>query len=454
MSRYIVILGAGESGTGAALLAHAQGFRVFVSDAGSIKSEYRQQLKDAGIAFEEGKHTEDLILKADEIIKSPGIPFTAPIVAASLKKNIPVIDELEFASRYTKAMIIAVTGTNGKTTTTLLIYHLLKNGGLNVGLAGNVGQSLAASIVRDQFDFYVVEVSSFQIDGMQSFRPDFAVILNITPDHLDRYHYQVENYVQSKMAITKNMGPDQVLIYGGDSPLLAEGILSTKPQSRIWEISLEKEAEGFIKDGQLIARMGEEEIRVAEDKTALKGPHNKINMLGAMLAAMAAGVGEQQIMEGLATFKNAPHRLEYVGTISEVNFINDSKATNIDSVKYALQSFDRPLVWIAGGVDKGNDYNLVMESALEKVKALVCLGIDNTKLTEAFGGKISQISETKDMRDAVMAALSYAAAHDVVLLSPACASFDLFKNYEDRGNQFRTVVQELMKDKNMKGEQA
>lgn len=436
----MTILGAGESGTGAALLAKAKGYDVFVSDNGVIANKYKAQLRDAEIEFEEKQHSKKKILESQLVIKSPGIPDKAPLIIALKENGVRVIDEIEFAFTYTKAKIIAITGTNGKTTTTLLTYHLLKEAGFNVGLAGNIGKSLALQVVEDNYDYYVVEISSFQLDGCYLFKPHVAILLNITPDHMDRYEYKLDNYVSSKFRIIQNADANDHFIYFGDNDLIANRLENLVIDSSTINISLNT-ANDYHFDGENMHLING--VIVAQKDTVLLGAHNAINMMAAINAALTVEADIDKIKQGLKTFNNAPHRMEYVDTINEVRFINDSKATNVDAVKYALDSFSEPLVWIAGGVDKGNEYDLIMEQVNAKVKSLICLGNDNTKLREAFHNSILQILETDSMKDAVRGALSYAAAHDVVLLSPACASFDLYKNYEDRGEQFKQAVKEL-----------
>jgi UDP-N-acetylmuramoylalanine--D-glutamate ligase len=450
MSGKIAILGAGESGTGAALLARAKGYDVFVSDAGNIAAKYRTELQKNSIPFEEGKHTESEILDASLIIKSPGIDPSIEIVRKAIEKNIEVIDELEFAYRFTSAKIIAITGTNGKTTTTLLTYHLMKEAGFDVGLAGNVGQSLARQLISGEREYYVVEISSFQLDGTKMFRPYISMLLNITPDHMDRYQYSLKNYVSSKLRVMKNQTAEDHFIYNSEDPILSKELLERglfKPLGHGFSIDGSKASEMYYRKGKMYF-FG---FWIAQKNTSLRGLHNAQNMMAAVEALRILGAKPEVIKEGLKTFKNAPHRLEYVATINDVQFYNDSKATNVDAVKYALESFDEQLVWIAGGVDKGNDYSLIMDEVNEKVKALICLGKNNVRLRDAFHDKIIDILETDTMRDAVNGAMNYARANDVVLLSPACASFDLFKNYEDRGNQFRETVLALKEDfeKNM-----
>lgn len=448
MRERIVILGAGESGTGAALLAKAKGFDVFVSDQGPIKEKYKTELTQAGIAFEEGLHTEALVLNAQRIVKSPGIPDKAEIIKKVKAAGISVVDEIEFAYGYTNARIIAITGTNGKTTTTLLTYHLLKSAGFNVGLGGNVGFSMARQVATENYDWYVLELSSFQLDGTKQFNPQTAILLNITPDHLDRYEYTMQNYVDSKFRIVQNMKAGQHFIYYADDALIAGELRKRKLGADAISISLKKDAGATLHFTGDVMQFGlAEAFAIAQSDTTLKGPHNLINTMAAVSAAYQAGVSLEAIRAGLLTFKNAPHRLEPVATIQGVDFVNDSKATNVDSVVYALGSYDRPLVWIAGGVDKGNDYNLIKDDVQRKVRTLICLGKDNTKLKQAFAGVVNDIQETQSVHELVRLALQAAKAGDVVLLSPACASFDLFRNYEDRGDQFRKAVLELKQEK-------
>ncbi len=446
MQEKIVILGAGESGTGAAILAQRKGFSVFVSDKSSIAPKYKQRLEQEGIAYEEGLHTEEKILDATEVVKSPGIPEKAPVVKALLEKGIPVIDELEFASRYTKSKFIAITGTNGKTTTTLLTYHLLKEAGLNVGLAGNIGFSLALQIAEGkEFEWVVLEVSSFQIDGFRKFHPQVAVLLNITPDHLDRYNYRIEEYVDSKFGLIRNMGAGDVFIYNADDRLIADGLGSRNIRVQERAISADEkkgDAAALIRQGELKLNNGGNEVLLELENLPLKGRHNSINMAGAALAALEAGVKPGRLQELLASFKNAPHRMQPVAEFNGVEYINDSKATNVDAVFYALEAMQKPVVWIAGGVDKGNEYEQLREVAAG-VRVLVCLGTDNSKLRKAFEGSIPEIYETSGMQQAVSIACRVARAGEVVLLSPACASFDLFRNYEDRGEQFTRFSQSL-----------
>lgn len=447
MKEKIVILGAGESGTGAALLAKVKGFDVFVSDQGLIKDKYKSELDSNAIAFEEGGHSEEKILDAKLIIKSPGIGDKAPIMQKVAKVNIPVIDEIEFAFRHTTAKVIAVTGTNGKTTTTLLTYHLMKQAGFHVALAGNVGFSMARQVAREKFDWYVLEVSSYQLDGTETFKPEIGILLNITPDHLDRYEYTMQNYVNSKFQLIENMTRQEHFIYYADDHVIANEIKTRSVVPGQIPVSLQPNAASAVRyDGKKMNFHLKENFTIAQSETTLKGPHNLINTMAAVTAVYLAGANLGSIRTGLKTFVNAPHRLEPVGTIKGIEFINDSKATNVDSVVYALGSYDKPLVWIAGGIDKGNDYNLIKEAVKKKVRALICLGKDNDKLRKAFGDTVPTIKETQSVKELVRLALQVAKEGDVVLLSPACASFDLFKNYEDRGDQFRSAVLELKRE--------
>jgi UDP-N-acetylmuramoylalanine--D-glutamate ligase len=449
MKERVVILGAGESGTGAALLAKVKGMEVFVSDQGQLKEKYKTELKQHNIEFEEGLHTESKILNATLIIKSPGIPEKAEIIKKVKSAHIPMIDEIEFAFRYIgSSKVVAITGTNGKTTTTLLTYHLMKEAGVKVALGGNVGFSMARQVAESKFDWYVLEMSSFQLDGTDTFKPDIGVLLNITPDHLDRYEYNMQNYVNSKFQLIENMEPQQHFIYYADDQVIANDLRSRAIVPQRVPVSLNASSDAGVKfDGtKMTFQLKDRSFAITQSDTTLKGPHNLINTMAAVSAVCLAGVKLEKVMEGLKTFKNAPHRLEPVGVIKGVEFINDSKATNVDSVVYALGSYDKPLVWIAGGIDKGNDYNLIKEEVKKKVKALICLGKDNDKLKKAFGEVVPQIEETQSVKELVRMALKASKEGDIVLLSPACASFDLFKNYEDRGNQFRDAVSELKKE--------
>jgi UDP-N-acetylmuramoylalanine--D-glutamate ligase len=446
MRERIVILGGGESGTGAALLAKAKGFDVFVSDQSPLKEKYKAELESNNIAFEEGKHTDALILNANLIIKSPGIPYKADIIKKLKTAQISIIDEIEFASRYTNAKFIAITGTNGKTTTTLLTYHLLKESGFNVGLAGNVGFSMARQIIDKNFDWFVLELSSFQLDGTKEFKPSIGILLNITPDHLDRYEYTMQNYVDSKFQLIQKMDSKDHFIYWKEDAVIDSEILKRKVNPQQLSVSLKSSASPMYADGDTMNFDLKEKFSIAQSETTLKGPHNLINTMASVSAAYLAGVKVDSIKAALKNFKNAPHRLESVAVINEVEFVNDSKATNVDSVIYALGSYNKPLIWIAGGVDKGNDYNLIKDQVREKVRTLICLGKENDKLKNAFGDVVQTIKETQSVQDLVRIALDEAQKGDIVLLSPACASFDLFKNYEDRGDQFRKAVIELKQE--------
>ncbi len=434
----IAILGGGESGWGSAVLAAAKGMEVLVSDGGAIPSRYRDNLIARGIPFEEGGHSFESILQASEVIKSPGIPDSAPIVKAVREAGIPVISEIEFAARHTRAQMVVITGSNGKTTTTSLIYKILADAGYDVALAGNIGDSLAYQVATSDRDWYVIELSSFQLDGMYDFRANIAVLMNITPDHLDRYDYKFENYAASKMRVTQNMGAGDVFIYSGDDEAIAE-FMPVGLDCKLLPFSVRDYAAAW-KDGEEM-RAGDFSFPVNELK--IKGLHNLYNAMAATLAAMAAGVDRQSIKLSLREFAGVEHRLEPVATVRGVEYINDSKATNVDSVWYALQSMTRPTVWIAGGTDKGNDYGPLKDLVREKVHTLICLGADNTKLLKEFGGVATRIIDTHSIADAVREAAAAASSGDTVLLSPACASFDLFRNYEDRGRQFKDEVNKL-----------
>ena len=439
---FLVILGGGESGVGAALLAKAKGFGVFLSDNGPLGEKYRRTLLQNDVEFEENGHTESRILTASEVIKSPGIPEKAPIVQAVRAQGIPVISEIEFAARYTNANLIAITGSNGKTTTTLLVYHLLKTAGYHVGLAGNIGESFAKQVIDDTFDYFVLEISSFMLDTMYKFRADVAILTNITPDHLDRYGYDFQNYVASKFRILQNMRSEDVFIYFHESDVIAAELNRRTIIPRQLPVSLVEELSGggFLKNGILHVANSNRNFRIAQEELPIKGPHNALNALFATLAAQVVGVPDEALRRGLLTFQNAPHRLEFVAEVGGVQFVNDSKATNVDSVFYALGSFNQPIVLIAGGTDKGNDYAQIEALVRERVKALICLGRDTQKLVDFFSGKVPEIRRTQDIREAVAWGRELARPGEVVLLSPACASFDLFKNYEDRGEQFKAAV--------------
>jgi UDP-N-acetylmuramoylalanine--D-glutamate ligase len=445
----IAILGGGESGMGAALLAKAKGFEVFLSEASGIDKVRKGVLEENGIAYEEGGHSYETILACQEVIKSPGIPDSAEVVIKIKAKGIPIIDELEFASRYSKGKVITITGTNGKTTTTLLTYQLMVEAGIDVGLAGNIGQSWAGQLVNRDHAWWVLEVSSFQIDGFKSLKPDIAIILNITPDHLDRYEYSFEKYMFSKLHLLKNMGSEEHFIFFKEDEHLWKGLNEISVHAQVHEISLKRIVEnGSYFDGSSVhVKNGGDTVSISTEDIALRGSHNMINVMSAMTAAMVAGADEKAIRQGLKNFVNAPHRMERVAEIDGVLYINDSKGTNVDATYYALSSFgERPLIWIAGGVDKGNDYRQLYPLVANKIKALVCLSKDCEKLTTAFQGRIAEITTTRQVEEAVEMARSIAKSGDVVLFSPACSSFDLFKNYIDRGEQFMRAVKELVKE--------
>lgn len=441
----IVILGGGESGVGAALLAKAKGFEVFLSDKGGLQENYRQTLIENNIDFEENQHTEAKILDADEVIKSPGIPDKVPLIQALIAKKIPIISEIEFAARYTKAKIIAITGSNGKTTTTLLIYHLLKNAGINVGLAGNIGDSFAKQVLENNFDWYVLEISSFQLDNMYDFKADVGILLNITPDHLDRYNYEFQNYVDAKFRILQNMTLNDDFIFYAESEAIINELKRKNFVVNQLPISLEKNiAKGaYFQNNYLHICNRSVDFNIDVNELPIRGPHNYINAMAAVLAAQRVGLSNGQIKDGLLSFKSVVHRLEPVRELAGIKFINDSKATNVDSVFYALNSFEEPIILILGGIDKGNDYTQIMPLVHKKVKALICLGKDNNKLRSCFTPIVPILIESQDIGKAVQQCYDLATSGDVVLLSPACASFDLFKNYEDRGNQFKAAVLSL-----------
>ena len=441
----IVILGGGESGVGSAVLAKTKGFDVFLSDMGKIGDEYVAMLEKWEIPFEQGCHTEELILNADEVIKSPGIPSTAPMVQKIEARGIGIISEIEFAGRYDDAKKICITGSNGKTTTTSLIYHLLCQAGLNVGLGGNIGKSYAYQVATEKFDIYVLELSSFQLDNMYDFKADIAIITNITPDHLDRYGYMMENYVKAKFRVTRNMSSDDCFIFCSDDDItvnhLNQIVLKAKMLPFTQKTSVDQGA--FVDGDKMIVRFKEEECDMYLQELALGGKHNIYNSMAAALAAKAMDIDNDVIRDGLATFQAVEHRLEKVLSIRDVLYINDSKATNVDAAWYALECQSRPVIWIAGGTDKGNDYSTLVPLVKEKVKALICMGLDNAKLHAAFDEHVEWTYDVRSAEEAVKLADSIAASGDVVLLSPCCASFDLFKNYEDRGRKFKEAVRNL-----------
>ena len=441
----LVILGGGESGVGTAILGKKKGYEVFVSDFGKIKENYKEVLTINKIAWEEEQHTEKLILNADVVMKSPGIPEKAPIVKKLLEKKIPVISEIEFAAPWTDATIIGITGSNGKTTTTMLTYHLLKSGGLNVGLGGNIGKSFAWQVAEDKFEAYVLELSSFQLDGNYTFRPHIAVITNISPDHLDRYEYKYENYINSKFRITMNQTKEDFLIYDDDDQAISGWFQNnkTKAQKIPFSISRELGKGASIKDKTMKINIKDEEFTMDTTHLALEGKHNMKNAMAAASVAQLMKIRKQTIRESLSNFQGIEHRLEKVLKIQNVQYINDSKATNVNATFFALDSMTVPTVWIVGGVDKGNDYAELMSLVREKVKAIVCLGVDNRKIIDAFGNVVDVMVEVSNMSDAVRTSQRLAEKGDAVLLSPACASFDLFENYEDRGKQFKQAVQNL-----------
>jgi len=441
----IVILGGGESGAGAAVLAKKQGFEVFLSDLSEIKPEYKALLDQYEIAWEEKQHTEALILNAFQVIKSPGIPAKAPLIKKLQAQGTPIISEIEFAGRYTQAKMICITGSNGKTTTTMLVYHILKNAGLNVGLAGNVGQSLALQVATENFDYYVVELSSFQLDGMTEFKADIAILLNITPDHLDRYEYNFQNYVDSKFRITQNQTAEDAFIFWENDPVIKAELAKRNVQSTMYPFSIERteKTKAFIEQDELIIKTLKSLFTMPTTELALQGMHNTYNSMAAGLAASIVNVRKESIRQSLQDFQGVEHRLEYVATVKNVRYINDSKATNVNSCWYALQGIKTPVVLILGGTDKGNDYSEIEELVRDKVKGLVFMGLDNKALHGFFDGKITNITDVQSMEDAVKTAYEMTTDGDTVLLSPCCASFDLFQNYEDRGKQFKNCVRNL-----------
>jgi len=441
----IAILGAGESGVGAAYLAKQQGYDVFVSDFGAIADNYKKQLQEWGIRFEEKQHTEAEILSAVEVIKSPGIPDKAPIVKKLKGKGIPVISEIEFAGRYCDAKIVGITGSNGKTTTSSLTYHILKNAGLNVGLAGNIGKSFAYQVATEKFEYYVLELSSFMLDDMYQFKTDIGVLLNITPDHLDRYDYKMENYVASKFRITQNQTVADYFIYCADDPETLKGMQGVNIKAQQLPFSIEKNIEtgAYLNNDNIVINTHQEHFEMSITELALQGKHNIYNSMASGIVAKVLELRNDTIRESMGNFKNIEHRLESVGKISGISFINDSKATNVNSTWYALESMTSDVILILGGVDKGNDYSMLKELVKQKVKAIVCLGKDNERIHRAFEDVVDIIVNTSSAEEAVQTSYHLATKGDTVLLSPACASFDLFKNYEDRGRQFKQAVKEL-----------
>ncbi len=445
MSRRIVILGGGESGSGAAILAKKTGIDPFVSDSGILKPLYRELLRRNSVKWEEGKHSDNLLEGADEVIKSPGIPDTAPPVLDARRRGIPVISEIEFAGRYTNAVKVCVTGSNGKTTTSSMIFHIMKKAGLNAGLAGNVGSSFARMVAENDHDYYSIELSSFQLDGMFDFRPDIALLLNITPDHLDRYNNDMQSYVNSKFRIVQNLGKDNAFIWCRDDMISSGEIMKRQLNTNLYSFTLNPEqGQGaYIENNKMIITTQNNQMEMTLEELALKGRHNVYNSMAAGIAGQLLRIRKEVIRESLSDFQGIEHRLEQVLRVHGIDFINDSKATNVNSSWYALESMNRKVVWIAGGIDKGNDYSVLSDLVREKVHAIVCLGKDNSKLLSAFKETVPTVVEASSMQDAVRSAYFLAKNGDSVLLSPACASFDLFDNYEDRGRQFKKYVREL-----------
>jgi len=445
MGKKMVILGAGESGTGAAVLAKAKGYDVFVSDLSVIKPVYKEMMDARGIAWEEGQHTESIVLAADEIVKSPGIPDKAAIIKKLKEKGTSIISEIEFAGRYTNSKMICITGSNGKTTTTMLTYHILKQAGLDVGLAGNVGNSLALQVAEQPHAYYVLELSSFQLDNMYEFKADVAILMNITPDHLDRYNYEFQNYVDSKFRIIQNQMEEDVFIYWNDDPVIAREIAKHNPKAALYPFSETKKegVKAFTENKQIVIETDNGIFTMDQDQLALTGTHNLYNSLASGIAAKVTDIKDDEIRASLSDFAGVEHRLEKVARVRGVDYINDSKATNVNSCWYALQSMNTPVVLILGGTDKGNDYTEIEELVKNKVHSLIFLGVDNTKLHAFFDGKVPVIEDAHSMEEAISKAYKLASKGDTVLLSPCCASFDLFKNYEDRGNQFKACVLNL-----------
>lgn len=443
-NKYLVILGAGESGVGAAYLGKHKGWRVFVSDMGKIKESHRTELNEIGVEWEEGKHSEEKILSADLVIKSPGIPDKAPLIRKLREQGAKIVSEIEFAGYYNKSKTICITGSNGKTTTTMLTYHILKKAGVNVGLAGNVGTSFARQVAENDFDWYVLELSSFQLDDMYDFKADIAILTNITPDHLDRYNYEMQNYVNSKFRILQNQTTNDWFIYNFDDPIISAEIAKNVIKAKEAPFSLKQELEtgGFANEQQITININDQFTMSIHD-LALKGKHNTQNSLASGIAARILEIRKEVVRESLEDFVNVEHRLEFVAKVHGIEFINDSKATNVNSTWFALESMDKPTVWIVGGVDKGNDYSELIPLVKDKVKAIICLGTENQKLLDAFSGVVEQIVEARSAMEAVAYGYRLAKKDETVLLSPACASFDLFENYEDRGNQFKEAVRSL-----------
>lgn len=442
----IVILGAGESGIGSAILAKKKGCNVFVSDKGKISKKYKDALLHFDIDFEEGEHTLSRVLEADEVIKSPGIPDHISLIKTIEKQKIPIVSEIEFASRYTNAFMICITGSNGKTTTTLWIYHILKTAGLNVGLAGNIGNSFARQVAEDNFDYFVLELSSFQLDGMFDFKADIAILLNITPDHLDRYDNDFCKYVDSKFRIIQNQTENDAFIFCQDDEVITKKLKALNPKSKQYPFSINTEIDvdgAFLKTNKIKININSSTLTMTLEELALQGRHNIYNSMAASVTAKLVDIRKDNIKQCLTDFQNVEHRLEFVATIHGIDFVNDSKATNVNSTWYALESMQSKVVWIAGGIDKGNKYHELSDLVKDKVKAIICLGKDNSKLHKAFDGMVEIVIDVDNMTDAINAASSLAKHGDSVLLSPACASFDLYENYEDRGNQFKENVHRL-----------
>lgn len=443
-NRHIAILGAGESGVGAAVLAKKFGWDVFVSDAGAIKDSYKKELNDLAVQWEENGHSEERVLSADLVVKSPGIPEKAALVQQLRVKGVKIVSEIEFAGYYNTARTICITGSNGKTTTTMLTYHILKKAGLRVGLAGNVGASFAKQVAEEEFDWYVLELSSFQLDDMYEFRADIAVLTNITPDHLDRYNYEMQNYTNAKFRILQNQTSADWFIYNADDPIIAKEVAQRKiaAQQAAFSLTTPQEIGGYINKQQLTINI-KDQFTMSIHDLALKGKHNAQNSLASGVAARILEIRKEIVRESLEDFVNVEHRLEFVAKVHGIEFINDSKATNVNSTWFALESMEHPTVWIVGGVDKGNDYSELMDLVKEKVKAIICLGVDNKKLIESFTGVVDTVVEARSAMEAVAYGYRLAKKDETVLLSPACASFDLFENYEDRGNQFKEAVRAL-----------
>ncbi|MEM0931213.1 MAG: UDP-N-acetylmuramoyl-L-alanine--D-glutamate ligase [Bacteroidota bacterium] len=441
----LVVLGGGESGVGTAILGKKKGYQVFVSDKGEIQAKYKEVLEHFEIEWESEKHSEDKILNADVVMKSPGIPDNVPLVQKLVDIGVPVISEMEFGQRFSKAMVIGITGSNGKTTTTMLAHHLLKNGGLDVGVAGNIGDSYAKMVSEQDRALYTLEISSFQLDGIQDFKPHIAILTNITPDHLDRYNYQFEKYIASKFRITMNQTRADYFIYDADDPVIQEALKKYPVQSKLVPFSIKEvlETGAWLEDNTIKLNVEHKTLEMSTDILALDGQHNVKNAMAASLAALLINVRKEAIRQSIQTFQGVPHRLEKVLKINHVEYVNDSKATNVNATYYALEGIKKPIVWIVGGVDKGNDYSELMPLVREKVKAIICLGMDNSRIMEAFGNVIHLMVETYSMHEAVKVAYKIAERGDNVLLSPACASFDLFENYEDRGNQFKEEIKRL-----------